>query len=100
MRVIGQDKLKLFTSKHAEYAPALQSWLAEARDASWTCHDAISAKYKLAEISANGNVSFSIDKGAIKLIAKVIFRKEIIRIDEVRRSVNQTADLKKLAGGK
>lgn len=100
MRVVGQDKLKIFTAKRTEHVASLQSWLAEAKGANWSCHDDILNEYKGALVSGSDNVTFIIGKGAIRLITRVLYRNGIIRIDEVGKSVKQITDLEKLAGGK
>lgn len=87
MQVIRQDRLADFTERYAEKRIALQCWLAEANKASWQCADDILNDYKGAKVSDADEVTFVIGRGTVKVVTKAIFRKNILRIDEVGLSV-------------
>ncbi|EHR41105.1 type II toxin-antitoxin system HigB family toxin [Alishewanella jeotgali] len=87
MQVIRQDRLAEFIKRHAEKRTALQCWLDDAKNATWNCVDDILKDYKGAEVSGADNMTFVVGRGAVKVVAKVIFSKSMLRIDEVGLSV-------------
>ncbi|GAC24252.1 hypothetical protein GMES_1956 [Paraglaciecola mesophila KMM 241] len=87
MQVIRQDRLADFSERYAEKRIALQCWLAEAKKASWQCADDILKDYKGVKVSETDEVTFIMDSGTVKVVTKAIFRKNILRIDEVGLSV-------------
>lgn len=87
MRVVRQDKLADFSERHAEKRIVLQCWLIEAKKASWQCVDDVLKDYKGAEVSKSGDVTFTIGRGTVRVATTAIFRKSILRIDEIGLSV-------------
>lgn len=87
MRVIKQDKLSDFSEKYAEKRIALQCWLSEAKKASWRCADDILKDYEGAKVSDADEITFFLGHGTVKVVAKAIFRKDLLRIDEIGLSI-------------
>ncbi|WP_218355074.1 type II toxin-antitoxin system HigB family toxin [Alteromonas lipotrueiana] len=87
MQVIRQDRLADFSERYAEKRIALQCWLAEVKEASWCCADDVLKDYKGAKVSDANEVTFVVGRGTVEVVTKAIFRKNILRIDEIGLSV-------------
>ncbi len=81
MRVIGASKLHKFWQRRRDAKPQLDTWYAEAKDATWTKPHDIKDHYPKASILGNNRVVFDICGGSYRLIVhiKYEFKTVIIR---------------------
>lgn len=87
LRVIRQDRLADFCEKHEDKRLYLQCWLVDAENAAWECTDDVLKNCKSTELTGADVVAFTIGMGTIRVVAKVLFRQSIVRIDEIGLSV-------------
>ncbi|TVQ21322.1 MAG: type II toxin-antitoxin system HigB family toxin [Spirochaetaceae bacterium] len=83
MTVVGRDKLVRFMERHAKARPALNTWLAEARDASWRRPVDIKTRYPSADILPDDRVIFNIKGNHYRLVVRIRYRNGILYIEWV-----------------
>ena len=83
MRVLGRDKLILFSRKHANVKGALDAWFKEANEAEWHTPQDIKARYASADFLADNRVIFDIKGNHYRLVVKVIYTNGIVAIEWV-----------------
>lgn len=83
MRIIGRDIISTFFQKHSEAKPALQSWLCEVENASWSAPKDILVKYNGADIFPDNRVVFHSFDGEFKLLTLAIFGSGIIVVKKI-----------------
>ncbi len=83
MTVIGVDNLDKFIRKHAASKGALQSWLAEAKDATWTTPQDIKNSYRSADILPGNRIIFDIKGNHYRLVVKIRYQGGIVLIEWV-----------------
>ena len=83
MKIVGRELLIAFSRKHANAKKALDAWFAEAQKAEWqTCQD-IKGCYRSADFLANNRVIFNIKGNHYRLVVKIRYQNDIVRIEWV-----------------
>ena len=80
MRVLSGNRLRSCWEQHADVEQALKAWYAEARTATWTCPNDIKQRYRSADFLADNRVVFNIKGNKYRLVAKIDYRHQVIRI--------------------
>ena len=78
MRVISRSTLVEFYSRRPDSKGALEAWLAEARNATWTKPTDIKAAYASASILKKGRVVFNICGNKYRLLCWVNYERAIV----------------------
>lgn len=81
MKVVGADKIEYYALKHANSKSALESWLAEAKQAKWTQPQDIKNRYRSADFLSGNRVIFNIKGNHHRLVVKVRYQHGIVMID-------------------
>jgi mRNA interferase HigB len=81
MKVVGADKIENYALKHANSKSALESWLAEAKQAKWTQPQDIKNRYRSADFLSGNRVIFNIKGNHHRLVVKVRYQHGIVMID-------------------
>ena len=81
MKVVGADKIEYYALKHANSKSALESWLAEAKQAKWTQPQNIKNRYRSADFLSGNRVIFNIKGNHHRLVVKVRYQHGIVMID-------------------
>ena len=79
--VIGIDKLEKFIRKHSGSLAAMQSWLAEAREATWRTPQDIRNAHRSVDILPDNRVIFDIKGNHYRLVVKVRYQGGVILIE-------------------
>lgn len=80
MRVISRKTLREFWSKHADCEQQLKAWYQEADKAKWKSPNDIKTEYPGASILQNNRVVFNIRGNNYRLIVRINYAYQIIRI--------------------
>ncbi len=83
MTVLGIDKLDKFIRKHVVSKAAMQSWLAEAEEATWKTPQDIKNIHRSADFLADNRVIFDIKGNHFRLVVKVRYHRELVVIEWV-----------------
>ena len=80
MRIIKRKTLSDYWAKHADARPSLQSWFAEAQNASWKSPDEIVKSYPYADPIADNRIVFNIKGNSYRLVVKIHYNTGVIFI--------------------
>lgn len=80
MTVIGIDKLEKFIRKHSGSQATMQTWLAEAREATWRVPQDIRNAHRSVDILPDNRVIFDIKGNHYRLVVKVRYQGGVILI--------------------
>lgn len=83
MRILGRQKLKDFTKRHANAKAALDAWYQEVKEAEWNSPHDIKRRYGSADFLANNRVIFNIKGNKYRLVVKVRYEGGIVLIEWV-----------------
>jgi mRNA interferase HigB len=83
MKIAGRNKLEDYKRKHADISSQVDSWLAEAKVASWqTPHD-IKKRYASASFLKDNNVILNIKGNTYRLKIQVDYKNGIVLIKNI-----------------
>jgi len=80
MRVVNIEKVNQFLKKHPDVTSALQSWLADAKNASWKNTSDVKLRYPSASFIRGNRVVFNIKGNKFRLIVKINYDYGVIEI--------------------
>jgi mRNA interferase HigB len=80
MRIVAIKTLSEFWSQHTDAKSALESWYAEARDASWRGPQDILDHYGTADVLPDNRVVFNIKGNRYRLVVKIHYNTGIVYI--------------------
>ena len=80
MRVVDIGLLWDFASEHADARPALEAWLAEAREAVWDSPNDIKARFVSASILSANRVVFNIKGNRYRLLVQISYKLKVVYI--------------------
>jgi len=83
MELVGILKLDRFKRKHADARSPIDSWLAEADDATWRTPQDIKDRYASASFLSGRRVVFNIKGNDYRLLVKVSFKNQIVQILQI-----------------
>lgn len=78
--VIAKSTLRKFGERHPDSAGALKAWYAEAKVAEWKTPAEVKAQFGSASILKDSRVVFNICGNKYRLIVKINYDHEVIRI--------------------
>ncbi|WP_308445058.1 type II toxin-antitoxin system HigB family toxin [Paraburkholderia flagellata] len=78
MKVHGLDRLDGFASKHPPARVWIGAWLADARDAQWSCSHDIKLRYPTASFLAGNRVIFNVKGNDYRMVSNVAYRMGIV----------------------
>ncbi|MBN1458440.1 MAG: type II toxin-antitoxin system HigB family toxin [Armatimonadetes bacterium] len=80
MRVVGTPELVRFRRKHADARSQIDTWLAEAENASWRTTQDIKARYSSASFLSDRRVIFNLKGNAYRLLVRVSYKNQVVRV--------------------
>ena len=80
MHIIKKKTLSDHWEKHEDVKYSLQSWYAEAKDASWKSSDEIVRRYSYADPVGDNRVVFNIKGNNYRLVVKIHYNTGIVYI--------------------
>jgi len=83
MKVLGRDKLKAFSRKHAASKPRLDAWFEEAEASTWNTPQDIKNRYSSADFISGNRVIFNIGGNNFRLVVRVRYQAGIVVIEWV-----------------
>lgn len=83
MRVLGRDKLVLFSRRHASAKPALDAWLNETQHIVWRSPLDIRRRYRSADFLSGNRVIFNIKGNHFRLLVQVLYTKQLVLVEWV-----------------
>ena len=78
MRIVAQNNLQAFWTRHPETEPALRLWLGVARGAEWTSMADVQARWSKAKVLNGERVRFEIAGGDYRMIVAIQFKARIV----------------------
>jgi len=83
MTVVGIKRLDEFSSKHSDASGAIQSWLAEVRDASWrTPHD-VKQRFVAASVLPENRVVFNLRGNRYRLEVSIAYQTGVVVVRRI-----------------
>jgi mRNA interferase HigB len=83
MLVLERKLLEEFVLRHSEVQSRIDAWLIEAEKASWKNFNKLKKMYPSASILKDNRVVFNIKGNKYRLVVKISFKNQIIRIERV-----------------
>jgi len=83
MRIIGRPILESYCLGHAEVRSQVEAWICELEEADWQHLSDLRERYPSASILKGGRVVFNIKGNKYRLLARVNFKNEIVRIERI-----------------
>jgi mRNA interferase HigB len=90
VQVVGRLILERFVQMHAEVSLAVDSWVAEARAASWRTPADIKARYANASILVNNRVVFNLKGNKYRLDTKIAYQTGVVVVKRIGTNAEYT----------
>jgi len=78
MKVHGLDKLDAFCLKHPPARSWIRTWLADARNAQWTCPQDIKFRYARASFLGSNRVIFDVKGNDFRMVNDIAYKVGVI----------------------
>ena len=83
MKVLGREKLSIFSQRHTRAKKALDVWFHEAEEAEWKTPQDIKNQYRSADFRPGNRVIFNIKGNHYRLVVQVRYQNGIAAIEWV-----------------
>ncbi len=83
MKVLGRDKLSLFSKQHVRSKKALDAWFSEAKKANWGKPQDIKDRYRSVDFLSDNRVIFNIKGNHYRLVVKVRYQNDLVVVEWV-----------------
>lgn len=74
MKLVGRNRLKVFTNKHPDATPWVEHWLAEVRQAKWEKPQDIKARYRTASFLPDNIVIFNVKGNSYRMEVQIAYK--------------------------
>jgi mRNA interferase HigB len=81
--VVGRPILERFVEGHSDVSSAVDSWLAEAKAATWRTPADIKARYPSASLLANNRVIFNLKGNKYRLDTKIAYQTGVVVVKRI-----------------